>query len=163
MSYLYTSHFRGSQLRHRVIVPARQPCSLACPNNNPMPELTLSPSHGSNSAAVFPRQITIRQTDPCHVMWTAELYSSAETPQPLPPQPPHLYSYTRALLVSQKKDRRHLLVTPCPLPTSNVRQLISHSHSDSFGNFLSRLAFAYSPLPSSMLQKASIFSATLLF
>jgi hypothetical protein len=33
-----------------------------------------------------------------------------ETPQ-LPPLPPHLGSYTRALSVSQ--DRRHLLVTPC--------------------------------------------------
>ncbi len=28
-----------------------------------------------------------------------------------PPLPPHLGSYTRALVVSQ--DRRHLLVTPC--------------------------------------------------
>jgi hypothetical protein len=40
--------------------------------------------------------------DPC-----AQLYSLAETPPP----PPHLGSYTRALLVSQ--DRRHLFVTPC--------------------------------------------------
>jgi hypothetical protein len=34
-----------------------------------------------------------------------QLYSLAETPHP----PPHLGSYTRALLVS--KDRRHLFVT----------------------------------------------------
>ncbi len=31
-----------SQLRHRIGVPARQPCSLACRFDNPMPELTLS-------------------------------------------------------------------------------------------------------------------------
>jgi hypothetical protein len=37
------------------------------------------------------------------------LYSLAESPQL--PLPPHLGSYTRALLVSQ--DRRHLFVTPC--------------------------------------------------
>jgi hypothetical protein len=43
----------------------------------------------------------------------AQLYSLAETPQPAPPPiPPHLGSYTRALLFSQ--DRRHLVVTPCP-------------------------------------------------
>jgi hypothetical protein len=30
---------------------------------------------------------------------------------PLPPSPPHLDSYTRALLVSQ--DRQHLFMTPC--------------------------------------------------
>jgi hypothetical protein len=39
----------------------------------------------------------------------AQMYSMAEIPQ-LPPLPPHLGSYTRALLVS--KDRRHLFVTP---------------------------------------------------
>jgi hypothetical protein len=38
-----------------------------------------------------------------------QLYSLAETPQPQP-LPPHLVSYTRALLVSQ--DRRHLFMTP---------------------------------------------------
>jgi hypothetical protein len=37
-----------------------------------------------------------------------QLFSLAETPQ-LPPLPPHLGSYTRALLVSQ--DRQHLFVT----------------------------------------------------
>ncbi len=36
------------------------------------------------------------------------LFSLAESPQP--PLPPHLDSYTRALLASQ--DRRHLIVTP---------------------------------------------------
>jgi hypothetical protein len=36
-----------SQLWHRVVVPARQPCSLACRYDNPMQELTLSPSQGS--------------------------------------------------------------------------------------------------------------------
>jgi hypothetical protein len=41
-------------------------------------------------------------------MCTAVLYSLAETPQPT--LPPHLGSYTRALLVSQ--DRRHICVTP---------------------------------------------------
>jgi hypothetical protein len=30
---------------------------------------------------------------------------------PSPPPPPHMGSYTRALLASQ--DRRHLFVTPC--------------------------------------------------
>ncbi len=39
----------------------------------------------------------------------AQLYSLAETPQ-LPTLPPHLGSYTRALLLSQ--NRRHLYVTP---------------------------------------------------
>ncbi len=43
-----------------------------------------------------------------------QLYSLAETPQPLPPL---LGSYTRALLVSQ--DRQHLFVTPCNLPPQN--------------------------------------------
>jgi hypothetical protein len=38
------------------------------------------------------------------------LYSLAETPQPPHPLPPHLGSYTRALLVSQ--NRRHLFATP---------------------------------------------------
>jgi hypothetical protein len=38
----------------------------------------------------------------------AQLYSLAENPAT--PPPPHLGSYTRALLVSQ--DRRHLFVTP---------------------------------------------------
>jgi hypothetical protein len=38
-----------------------------------------------------------------------QLYSLAETPV-TSPLPPHLGSYTRALLVSQ--DRRHLFVTP---------------------------------------------------
>jgi hypothetical protein len=41
-----------------------------------------------------------------------QLYSLAETPQ-LPPSPP-LGSYTRALLVSQK--RQHLFVTPWMFP-----------------------------------------------
>ncbi len=39
------------QLRHRVFVPARQPCSLACRYDNPMPELALSPSQGSMNSA----------------------------------------------------------------------------------------------------------------
>jgi hypothetical protein len=39
------------QLRHRVVVPTRQPYSLACRYNNPMPELTLSPSQGSMNSA----------------------------------------------------------------------------------------------------------------
>ncbi len=49
----------------------------------------------------------------------AHLYSMAETPQS--PPPPHLGSYTRALLVSQ--DRRHLYVAPClvAIPTYVVR------------------------------------------
>ncbi len=34
------------------------------------------------------------------------------------PLPPHLGSYTRALLVSQ--DRRHLFVTPCMVPTPRL-------------------------------------------
>ncbi len=34
------------QLRHRVVVPARQATWLAGRYENPMPELTLSPSHG---------------------------------------------------------------------------------------------------------------------
>jgi hypothetical protein len=38
-----------------------------------------------------------------------QLFLLTETPQSTPP--PHLVSYTRALLVSQ--DRRHLFVTPC--------------------------------------------------
>jgi hypothetical protein len=38
------------------------------------------------------------------------LLCTAETTLP-PPLPPHLDSYTMALLVSQ--DRRHLFVTPC--------------------------------------------------
>ncbi len=42
------------------------------------------------------------ETAPC-----IQLFSLAETPQPLPP---HLGSYTRALLVSQ--DRQHLFETP---------------------------------------------------
>jgi hypothetical protein len=40
-----------NQLRHRVVIPARQPCSLACRCDNPMPELTLSPSQGSRNSA----------------------------------------------------------------------------------------------------------------
>jgi hypothetical protein len=40
----------------------------------------------------------------------AQLYSLAKTPQPSPP--PHLGSFTRALLVAQ--DRWHLFVTPMP-------------------------------------------------
>jgi hypothetical protein len=39
-----------------VDVPARQQCSLACRYDNPMPELTLSPSQGSmNSATGSPQ------------------------------------------------------------------------------------------------------------
>ncbi len=45
-----------SQLRLRIVVSARQPCSLACRYDNPMPELTLFPSQGSmNSATDFVR------------------------------------------------------------------------------------------------------------
>jgi hypothetical protein len=44
----------GDKLRHRAVVPARQPCSLTCRYDNPMPKLTLSPSQGSmNSATGF--------------------------------------------------------------------------------------------------------------
>ncbi len=54
-----------------------------------------------------------------------QLYSLAETPQ-LPLLPPHLGSYTMALLVSQ--DRRHLFVTPwcarTELKTFLVQQVI---------------------------------------
>jgi hypothetical protein len=46
-------------------------------------------------------------------------HQSAQVPIGLDPAtvllPPHLGSYTRALLVSQ--DRRHLFVTPCGYPT----------------------------------------------
>jgi hypothetical protein len=45
---------------------------------------------------------------PCHVMRTAVLIGR-DLPRN-PPPPPHLDSYTRALLVN--KYRRHLLVTP---------------------------------------------------
>ncbi len=37
--------------------------------------------------------------------------------------PPHLVSYTRALLVSQ--DRRHLFMTPCSLPSMSLLLLLS--------------------------------------
>ncbi len=43
-----------------------------------------------------------------HLGSCVQLYSLAETPQS--PLPPHLGSYTRALLVNQ--DRQHLLETP---------------------------------------------------
>ncbi len=56
----------------------------------------------------------------------------AETPQ-LPPFPPHLGSYTGALLVS--KDKRHLFVTPLPstyCPGNNLphpsQQLPTRTH-----------------------------------
>jgi hypothetical protein len=39
---IYCSRF----LTYRVVVPARQPCSLAGRYNNPMPESTISPSQG---------------------------------------------------------------------------------------------------------------------
>jgi hypothetical protein len=58
-----------------------------------------------------------------------QLYSLSETLQ-LPPFPPHLGSYTRALLVSQ--DRRHLFVTPWAEVfinkiIFNQKQLLSHA------------------------------------
>jgi hypothetical protein len=65
------------------------------------------------------------------------VYSCTHWLRPLNfPPPPHLGSYTRALLVSQ--ERRHLFVTPCiflhtlnrfsPSQTpSKIRQLITHS------------------------------------
>ncbi len=43
------------------------------------------------------------------LLCTAVLFGSDPA---TPPLPPHLGSYTRALLVSQ--DRRHLFLTPCP-------------------------------------------------
>ncbi len=63
-----------------------------------------------------------------------------------PPLPPHLGSYTRALLASQ--DRRHLFVTPCLnrfyqpehllLPPSNFNQLITKTpvSIENFVNFI---------------------------
>jgi hypothetical protein len=44
-------------------------------------------------------------------MCSAQLYSLAENPQLHHPLPPHLGSYTRALLVRQ--ERPDLVVTPC--------------------------------------------------
>jgi len=51
-----------------------------------------------------------------HVPWCAQLYSLAEIPQS---PPPHLGSYTMALLVSQ--DRRHLFVTPWAILTETLK------------------------------------------
>jgi hypothetical protein len=55
---------------------------------------------------------------PCAFVHCAQLYSLAETPQPLP-FPSHLGSYKRALLIIQ--DIRHLFVTLCrAVPLSDV-------------------------------------------
>ncbi len=61
-----------------------------------------------------------------------QLYSLAETPQ-LPPLPPHLGSYTRALLVSQ--DRRHLFVTPGVRSSGNNSLCILASSSTIWRSF----------------------------
>ncbi len=54
------------------------------------------------------RRLKMEVISPCHVMCTAVLIGRDPATTPIPP---HLDSYTRALLVS--KDRRHLFVTLC--------------------------------------------------
>ncbi len=61
---------------YRVVVSARQTCSLVCRQDNPMPELTLSPSYGSlNSATGLNPSIFLyvnndegRQMKPCWIV-----------------------------------------------------------------------------------------------
>ncbi len=66
----------------------------------------------------------------------AQLYSLAETPQPLPP--PHWSSYTRALLVSQ--DRRNLFVTPAFQSLfKNINEQIAFQKGDFSASFFSKV------------------------
>jgi hypothetical protein len=51
----------------------------------------------------------------CPSLFWLHVHSCTHWLRPRNPPPPHLGSYTRALLVSQ--DRRHLFVTPCMLRT----------------------------------------------
>jgi hypothetical protein len=53
------------------------------------------------------------------------VYSLAETPQLFPSPPPHLGSYTRALVVSQ--DRRHIFVTPWAARTDACARIFKQS------------------------------------
>jgi hypothetical protein len=68
--------------------------------------MQLSPAHGLNMELDLQSLFRLL----CTLCTQLYRYSLAETATP--PLPPHLGSYTRALLVSQ--DRPHLFVTPAP-------------------------------------------------
>ncbi len=63
-------------------------------------------------------------------MHSCSHWPRGENPQPDLPPPPHLVSYTRALLVSQ--DRRNLFVIPCPEPTV-LKSLIARNKTNLSG------------------------------
>ncbi len=71
----------------------------------------------SNRGIVPTRQAGNRFLDSLKGLQIRALFSLAVTP-PNATSPPHLGSYTRALLVSQ--DRRHLFVTPCTAPIREI-------------------------------------------
>ncbi len=89
----------------------------------------------------------------------AQLYSLAETPQPLPPPPPtpgnYLGSYTRALLVSQ--DRRHLFAIPWAIGSGikALRELIHNNpHLKSWERFF---LYSYRGGPTPYITAAHVF------
>ncbi len=79
-----------------------------------------------------------------HVTWCAQLHSLAEETPQLPHSPRIWTRMTKALLVS--KDRRHLFVTPCRVPT------LAASAEPSPGTLTSRR-------PESMANSARLVSA----